>query len=482
MKLKTLLQGVPILGWNADPELEICDISYDSRNTKPGELFVAVTGFESDGHRFIKSAVEHGASVVLCEREPDCDIPYVLVENTRAGLALASCNYFGNPAKEMQVIGVTGTNGKTTTTMLVKHMLECQRGAKVGLIGTNQNMIGDRVLPTERTTPESYELQKLFREMVDSGCDYCVMEVSSHSLELDRVAGIQFSVGVFTNLTQDHLDFHKTMENYAKAKAKLFCHCNSCSVNLDDAWAQEMMDAAACPVMTYSTKQDANLFAGQIALSADGVKFNAYYHTGDVAMVPVVLHIPGKFSVSNALSVMTVGLQLGLSLDECATALANATGVKGRVEVVPTHSDYTILIDYAHTPDALENVLKSMKEVAEGRVVVLFGCGGDRDRTKRPIMGKIASDLADFVIVTSDNPRTEDPSAIVAEVAAGIPENGAPHIIIEDREKAIAWAMKHHEPNDLIILAGKGHETYQIIGKTKRHMDEREIVAENLSR
>ncbi len=242
------------------------------------------------------------------------------------------------------------------------------------------------------------------------------------------------------------------------------------------------MDAAACPVMTYSTKQDANLFAGQIVLSADGVKFNAYYHTGDVAMVPVVLHIPGKFSVSNALSVMTVGLQLGLSLDECAAALANATGVKGRVEVVPTHSDYTILIDYAHTPDALENVLKSMKEVAEGRVVVLFGCGGDRDRTKRPIMGKIASDLADFVIVTSDNPRTEDPSAIVAEVAAGIPENGAPHIIIEDREKAIAWAMKHHEPNDLIILAGKGHETYQIIGKTKRPMDERESVAENLSR
>ncbi|MGI6013867.1 MAG: UDP-N-acetylmuramoyl-L-alanyl-D-glutamate--2,6-diaminopimelate ligase [Oscillospiraceae bacterium] len=482
MKLKTLLQDVPVLAWKADPELEISDISYDSRTTKPGELFVAVTGFESDGHRFIGSAVEKGAAVVLCEREPDCAVPYILVENTRAGLALASRNYFGNPAAEMRVIGVTGTNGKTTTTMLVKHMLERQRGAKVGLIGTNQNMIGDRVVPTERTTPESYELQKLFREMVEDGCSYCVMEVSSHSLELDRVTGIQFAVGVFTNLTQDHLDFHKTMENYAKAKAKLFGHCDSCSINLDDDWAQVMIDGATCPVMTYSAKQDANLFAGQIALSASGVKFNAYHHVDDVAMVPIDLHIPGKFSVSNALSVITIGLQLGLSLDECAEALSDAKGVKGRVEVVPTHSDYTILIDYAHTPDALENVLKSMKEVAEGRVVVLFGCGGDRDRTKRPIMGKIASDLADFVIVTSDNPRTEDPAAIVAEVAAGIPENGAPHVIIEDREQAIVWAMEHHVPNDLIILAGKGHETYQIIGKTKRHMDEREIVAANLSR
>lgn len=479
MKLKELLQDVPVLAWNADPELEISDISYDSRSTKPGELFVAVAGFESDGHRFIGSAVEKGASVVLCERKPDCDIPHVLMENTRAGLAIASRNYFGNPAAEMQVVGVTGTNGKTTTTMLVKHMLERQRGAKVGLIGTNQNMIGDRIIPTERTTPESYELQKLFREMVDDGCTYCVMEVSSHSLELDRVAGVSFAVGVFTNLTQDHLDFHKTMENYAQAKAKLFSRCGSCSVNLDDAWAQVMLDAATCPVMTYSAKQVADLSAENIKLSADGVKFDARYQE---KTVPIHLHIPGKFSVSNALSVITVGLQLGLTPEECAAALADASGVKGRVEVVPTYSDYTILIDYAHTPDALENVLKSMKEVAEGRVVVLFGCGGDRDRTKRPIMGKIASDLADFVIVTSDNPRTEDPSAIVAEVASGIPADGAPHIIIEDREEAIAWAMQNHQPNDLIILAGKGHETYQIIGKTKRHMDEREIVAANLNR
>ena len=479
MKLNELLQDISVLAWNANPELEISDISYDSRNTKPGELFVAVTGFESDGHRFIGSAVEKGAAAILCERAPDCEIPYVLVENTRLALALAACRYFRNPAADMQVIGVTGTNGKTTTTMLVKHMLEQQCGAKVGLIGTNQNMIGDSVLETERTTPESYELQKLFREMVDAGCSHCVMEVSSHSLELDRVAGVPFAVGVFTNLTQDHLDFHKTMENYALAKAKLFGRCRSCSINLDDEWAEVMLRAAACPTMTYSAKVDADLYADQIRLSADGVQFIACYQ-GETAAVR--MQIPGKFSVSNALSVITVGLQLGLTLQECADALATATGVKGRVEVVPTYSDYTILIDYAHTPDALENVLKSMKEVAEGRVVVLFGCGGDRDRTKRPIMGKIASDLADFVIVTSDNPRTEDPSAIVAEVASSIPADGVPHIIIEDREEAIAWAMQNHQPNDLIILAGKGHETYQIIGKTKRHMDEREIVAANLSR
>ena len=480
MKLSELLQDVEVREMHADPELELQDISYDSRKTRPGDLFVAIAGYETDGHRFIPMAVEKGAACVLCQRPPEGETPYVLVEDSRLALALCSCNYFHHPAREMTTIGVTGTNGKTTTTMLLKHVLESVPGNKCGLIGTNQNMIGDRVLETERTTPESYELQKLLREMADAGCTHMVMEVSSHSLELHRVAGIRYTVGAFTNLTQDHLDFHGTMENYAAAKAKLFSQCEKGVVNLDDPWGNYMVERARCPVLTFSEQiLSADLVAKDIRLSAQGVRFCALT-TG--CLERVRLGIPGRFSVYNALTVIACCLQLGMETKDVSRALETAHGVKGRVEVVPTDGDYTILIDYAHTPDALENVLISMKEVTQGRLVVLFGCGGDRDRTKRPIMGRIAAEHADFVIVTSDNPRTEDPEAIVAEVAAGLKGKRTPHKIIVDRVKAIEWAIDNHRAGDVIILAGKGHETYQIVGKEKHHMDEREIVADILRR
>ncbi|MEA4894720.1 MAG: UDP-N-acetylmuramoyl-L-alanyl-D-glutamate--2,6-diaminopimelate ligase [Oscillospiraceae bacterium] len=480
MKLRELLRNVEITELHADEETDIGDISYDSRRTRKGDLFVAIRGYESDGHRFIGAAAGAGASVVLCEEKPEEGIPYVLVKNSREALALASKNYFGNPSSRMKLVGVTGTNGKTTTTMLIKHVLEDCTGEKCGLIGTNHNMIGGQIIPTERTTPESYELYRLLNQMADEGCKYAIMEVSSHSLVLDRVAGLRFEAAVFTNLTQDHLDFHKTMEEYAGAKALLFERCEKAAVNIDDDWGGYMIERAKCPVFTYSeTKLEADLVAKDIRLSPSNVRFCAL--AGNT-LERVSLEIPGKFSVYNAMSVISACLLLGLPLGAVCESLKTAKGVKGRVEVVPTPEDFTILIDYAHTPDALENVIRSMKEVSSGRVVVLFGCGGDRDKTKRPIMGEIATTLADYAIITSDNPRKEVPGDIIADILAGVKAPKNRYKVIEDRKDAIAFAIDSHMAGDLIILAGKGHETYQEICKTKFHMDEREIVAENLAK
>lgn len=474
MKLEELLRDVEVTELRAPGELEISDVAYDSRRVTPGAAFVAIRGFESDGHRYIPQAAEKGAACVICEEKPAADVPYVIVKDSRLALAMVSRNFYRDPGSEMVLIGVTGTNGKTTTTYLVKHLLEQKRGATVGLIGTNGNMIGSEFLHTERTTPESCELQKLLREMADAGCTHVVMEVSSHSLVLHRVAGLHFAVGIFTNLTQDHLDFHKTMDEYARAKSLLFSMCDRAVINLDDEWSEFMLEHCPCPAITFSEGERGDLTAHDIALSSAGVAFTAAYH-GEGERVK--LGIPGLFSVYNALGVIGTGLSLGIELAECADSLASARGVKGRVEVVPTDGDYTILIDYAHTPDALENVLKSMRRVAKGRLVALFGCGGDRDRTKRPIMGRIAAENADFVVVTSDNPRTEQPEAIIADIVAGMEGTSTPREVITGRPEAIEWAITNHQPGDVIVLAGKGHEDYQIVGHEKHHMDEREIVA-----
>ncbi|MCR5663872.1 MAG: UDP-N-acetylmuramoyl-L-alanyl-D-glutamate--2,6-diaminopimelate ligase [Oscillospiraceae bacterium] len=475
MKIQELVKELSILESTVDPELEITGISYDSRKTRPGDLFVAVRGFETDGHRYIKKALSLGAAAVLCETPPEDGAPYLRVENTRRGLALVSKAFFGDPASGMKMIGITGTNGKTTTSYLIKHMLEETVGATVGLIGTNGIQIGPEQLPSERTTPESYELQKLFRTMADAGCTHVVMEVSSHSLALDRVAGIRFDAALFTNLTQDHLDFHGTMEAYAAAKRLIFRQCSVGCVNLDDPWAGFMTEDAPCPLIRFSAERnDAELAAKDIRLSASGVRFAAV--TKD-ELALTRLAIPGMFSVHNALGTIAVGLALGLSLRGCAEALGSARGVKGRVESVPTDGDYSILIDYAHTPDALENVLKTLKPVTRGRLIVLFGCGGDRDRGKRPIMGSIAEANADLCVVTSDNPRTEEPMEIIREILGGMTAHRETTKVIPDRVEAIRWAIDSARPGDVILLAGKGHEDYQVIGHEKRHMDEREIVS-----
>lgn len=473
MKLQELLRGVAVKSSTAADDLEIREVRYDSRAVQAGDLFVAIRGFATDGHQYISKALEQGAVAVVCEEAP-AGAPAVVVENARQALAEIAANRFGHPADSMVMLGVTGTNGKTTTTYLVKHMLE-DAGHKVGLIGTNQNLIGDEVIETERTTPESYELHALFARMRDAGCTHVIMEVSSHSLVLDRVYGIPFAVGAFTNLTQDHLDFHKTMEEYRKAKATLFAISEKGVINLDDDAAQAMLADAKCPCLTFSCEKDAaDLTAKNICLHADGVEFVA---TTKGELARVKLPIPGHFSVENALAALGIVLQTGMSLADAAHSLATATGVKGRVEVVPTDTDYTVLIDYAHTPDGVENVLRAVRGFAKGRVIALFGCGGDRDRTKRPKMGKIAADLADFCVVTSDNPRTEDPKAIIDDILEGMQGTKTPMEVIVDRPEAIHWALAHAKKDDVIVLMGKGHETYQEINHVKHHMDEREIVA-----
>ena len=473
MKLGELLHNIPILETNADLEQEITGVSYDSRHTSPGDLFIALEGYETDGHRFIPMAREKGAACVLCQKAPQDGGPYVRTGDSRGALAQAGRNWFGDPAGEMTMVGVTGTNGKTTTTYLLKDVLEKAAGAKVGLIGTNQNMVGDEVLHTERTTPESFELQALFRRMADAGCTHVVMEVSSHALCLQRVAGIRFAAGLFTNLSQDHLDFHGSMEDYCGAKALLFRQCEKGVYNANDPWADRVTRDAPCPLSSFGEKAG-ELRGENIRLAVDGVDFDA---CRDGETVPVRVNIPGGFTVYNALGVMAAARELGVSLADSAHVLRRSAGVKGRVEVVPVPGEYTVLIDYAVTPDAIENVLATVRDFAKGRVVILFGCGGDRDRGKRPKMGRIAAQMADFVVVTSDNPRTEVPGDIIADILPGLEGTETPYVVVEDRVEAIRYALDHARKDDVIILAGKGHETYQIVGHEKRHLDEREVVA-----
>ena len=479
MKLKELLTGVEILKTNVNLDMEIPSIYYDSRKVTPGSLFVAVTGFAADGNRFIPMALEKGAVAVVTAKEPEDNVPYILVESDRLALALIGANYYHHPAADMTLIGVTGTNGKTSVTLLLKQLLEKVRGAKVGLIGTMSNLIGDLELPTDRTTPESFELQGLFAQMREAGCTHVVMEVSSHAIALDRVGGVTFNVAAFTNLTEDHLDFHKTMEHYCDTKAELFARCEKAVGNLDDGWYDRITAKAVCSVLTTSAKAEAELKAENLQLKADGICFDAVYH-GE--KVQVSLPIPGKFTVYNALTVLGIALQLGISLEDGAQALRSAVGVKGRVEVVPTPGQpYTVLVDYAHTPDGLENVLSSVRGFCKGRLIAVFGCGGDRDPIKRPIMGRIGVELADFAVITSDNPRTEEPMAIIGDILKGVDESCGAYTVVEDRRKAIRYAMDIAQKDDIIVLAGKGHETYQEIHGVKHHLDEREEVAAHLA-
>ena len=479
MKLKELLADVPVLQQHADPEMEISGLCCDSRRAEPGSLFVAVSGFASDGNRFIPSAIAKGAVAVVTAKKPEEDIPYVLVESDRLALALISGNYYGRPARKMTMIGITGTNGKTSSTLLLKQVLEKCLGAKVGLIGTMENYIGDQVIPTERTTPESFELQALFARMYDAGCTHVVMEVSSHAISLERIGGIHYDVAAFTNLTEDHLDFHKTMDAYCDAKAELFRRCSRAVVNRDDPYAPRILAAAQCPVLTTSAHGEAGLYAQDVELSSDHIRFAAV--SGE-ERVQVYVPIPGRFTVYNTLTVLGIAKSLGIALKDAAGALKEACGVKGRIEVVPTPGmPYCVLIDYAHSPDGLEKVLKSVRDFCKGRLISVFGCGGDRDPIKRPIMGRIGVESADFAIITSDNPRTEEPMAIIRDILQGITPDMGEYTVIEDRRRAIRYAMDIAKKDDIIVLAGKGHETYQEIQGVKHHLDEREEVAAHLA-
>ena len=474
MKLDKILKDVEVKKIYNDVNPEITGVSYNSADVKSGYVFVAIKGFKTDGHKYIGDALKRGAVAIIAEDYTEnVDAVQIIVENSRIAEAMISANFFERPSEKFKLIGITGTNGKTTVTYLVKHILD-SLGFKTGLIGTNQNMIGNRVLETGRTTPDSFELQKLFHEMAMENVTHVIMEVSSHALELSRVYGCSYEVGAFTNLTQDHLDFHVTMENYAAAKAKLFKQSKCAVINGDDAYGEKMAKNAPCTVKTYGMENKCDLTAydvsydkNKVCFLLDGTKYS--------------LLIPGKFSVYNALCAIGICRQLGLTAEDISKALSKAAGVKGRAEIVDTgDTDYTVMIDYAHTPDGIENILKAAKGFAKGRVVIVFGCGGDRDNTKRPIMGKIAGELADFCVITSDNPRTENPLSIIKMIEEGAKKAPAPYVILENRREAIEYAITNAKKDDVIILAGKGHETYQILNEGTIHFDEREVVRDIL--
>lgn len=462
-------------------DIDITGIAYDSRNVLPGNVFVCIKGFETDGHKYAKTACENGAAVIVAEDDIEADVPVWYVENSRKTVAELACIYYDNPSEKFKLIGVTGTNGKTTITYLIKSILEAS-GMMTGVIGTNQNIIGDKVLVTQSTTPttpNALELQQLFNEMAESDAECVVMEVSSHALDLDRVHGCHFDVGVFTNLTRDHLDFHKTMENYRKAKAKLFDISDKGVVNFDDEAGKKITVEKDCDILKVGLSDGCDLRAENISITSSSADFDAVYNG---KTYPVHIAIPGKFSVYNAVCAMGAALQLGIDMDTIIKGLENASGVTGRVEVVPTDTDYTVIIDYAHTPDGLENIISTVQEFAEGDVITLFGCGGDRDNSKRAIMGEIAGRMSDFSIITSDNPRTEDPVAIINQIEEGMKRTDGKYTVIVDRREAIGCALDMAKKGDVIILAGKGQETYQIIGKEKHDFDERVVVYKHLNK
>ncbi len=457
--------------------LEITDITCDSRLVKKGSAFVCINGFTSDGHDYAVAAANAGASVIIAEKPTGAQVE-VIVEDTHKAYAQMSANFFGNPANSFKLIGVTGTNGKTSITYMLKAIIE-EQGYKTGIIGTIQNMIGNEVSEAQNTTPDAYNLNKLFAKMREAGCEYVIMECSSHALDQKRIFGLDFEVAAFTNLTQDHLDYHRTMENYLDAKKKLFGMCKNAVINIDDKYGLQISQELDCNVLTYAINDRSAVYsANGINMKPDGIE---YEMVSDYNIKRIKLRTGGKFSVYNSLCAAVCAKTLGFTDEQIATALEKLEGVKGRAEVVKTGKDFTIIIDYAHTPDGLENILSTFKELKNGRLVCLFGCGGNRDKTKRPLMGAVAAKHSDYVIVTSDNPRNEEPGSIIKDILEGMKESKTPYTIIENRVEAIKFAVQNAREGDIIVLAGKGHETYQILSTGKIHLDEREVIAEALS-
>ncbi|MEG0772946.1 UDP-N-acetylmuramoyl-L-alanyl-D-glutamate--2,6-diaminopimelate ligase [Clostridium sp.] len=475
MEFKNLFKNINYTLVSGEDSIIINSVQYDSRKIKQGDAFFAIEGFNLDGHDFIKKAIEKGATVIIVQRDVELleGITFIKVEDSRKALAIAAANYYGNPSEKMKIIGITGTNGKTTSAFMIKAILE-ESGYKVGLIGTIANYIGDVEIHTDKTTPESLELQKLFKEMVDKNVDYCVMEVSSHSLDLQRVYGVEFSQSIFTNLTRDHLDFHKTFENYFNAKSKLFKMSRNSIINVDDSYGLKLVEMVGDKATTYSLNNSSNLQGYNLNLHSRGIEFTLD-HKGD--KVEIKLSIPGKYNVYNALGCIGATLNEGVDIYKIKTALEKVT-VPGRCEIVTlnNHLGFDIIVDYSHTPDSLENILNNVREFTQGNLICVFGCGGDRDRTKRPIMGNIGSNLSDFAIITSDNPRTENPYEILKEIVVGVETDN--YELIESRRDAIKRAISMAQKGDIVVIAGKGHETYQILKDKTIDFDERKIVAE----
>jgi len=488
MKLAEIIENVPALAVEGSLDRDITGITYDSRRVMPGNLFVAVRGTHTDGHRFVNMAIDRGAAAVVLEEDASLSprATRIKVRDARRTMALAADRFYHHPSQGLKVVGVTGTNGKTTTAFMVKSILEAA-GVKAGLLGTVQYEIGSRIIPASRTTPESVEIQDMFSQMLRTGCGGVAMEVSSHALDQHRVDGVDFDVAIFTNLTQDHLDYHGSMEHYFEAKAKLFGMLGAMRkagravVNADDEYGRRLVGRLGGDhaVVTYGVLSDATIQALDVRVSADGTYFVVRTPQGTR---PIQLPLIGRYNVYNALAAISAGLALGIDFALIERALATMHPVRGRLEPVPTKHGFHVYVDYAHTEDALRNVLSTVHELTKGRLIVVFGCGGDRDKGKRAPMGRVAHELADFAILTSDNPRTEDPQEILRQVAAGFPPGtDAKHLIIEDRREAILRALEMARPGDTVLIAGKGHETYQEFANITVPFNDRQVVEDYLS-
>jgi len=504
MKLGDLLIGLDTRttlpsGWR---EREVKDITHDSRKVSPGSLFVAVRGFHSDGHQFISQAVKQGATAIVAEKQAGrpvpADTPLLIVDDSRRALALLANTFFGHPSRRLLLTGITGTNGKTTTTYLVKSILEAA-GHTTGLIGTIDYRVGDKVYPALNTTPESLELQRLLSEMVGLGASNCVMEVSSHALALGRIEGCEFAAAAFTNLSQDHLDFHESMDAYFQAKLGLFTGLSPDAwaiINSDDARGVEIVRKTRARVITTGFSELANVRpAGRIRHGVNGLMFDAVSPAGTI---PVESSLVGRYNIYNILTAIGIGVALSASAEMIARGLRNMKAVPGRMEQVNEGQPFGVVVDYAHTEDALVRILESIREITEKRIITVFGCGGDRDKTKRPKMGAAVIKGSDVVIITSDNPRTEDPLSIIRDIEQGLAEHGVktsaqdfakqiapgkkPYAVIPGRHEAVAVAVGLARPGDMVVLAGKGHENYQIIGAKKMHFDDREVAREEIQK
>ncbi|MBI6019331.1 UDP-N-acetylmuramoyl-L-alanyl-D-glutamate--2,6-diaminopimelate ligase [Clostridium perfringens] len=477
MILKSLLKGLDYEVIKGNEESKVQNIRYDNRKIEQGDAFVCVKGFKVDGHSFIGDAIKKGAKTLIVQEDVSVqeDITIIKVRDTRKALAIMSSNYFGNPKDKLKIIGITGTNGKTTSAFIIKSILE-KAGFMTGLIGTIANYIGNKKVDAVRTTPESYELHELFKNMVDAGVEYCVMEVSSHSLELDRVYGVEFEEGIFTNLTRDHLDFHKTFENYYNAKFKLFERSNHSIINLDDPYGANIVKdieerGVKTKVSTFSIEKESDFKAFEIKSHSNGSEFKVNLE----GIEEFSINIPGEYNIYNSLGCIICAYNLNIPMDKIKEGLSDVV-IPGRCELVAKEKNlpYSIIIDYAHTPDGLENILSTVKAFTKNRMISVFGCGGDRDKVKRPQMGKIGCELSDIVIITSDNPRSEEPMDIINDIVK--PLNYDNFVIEVNRKEAIRKAMNMALEGDVIVIAGKGHETYQILKDETIHFDEREVV------
>lgn len=472
MKLSTLLKDVETLNMYEDVEVE--RVTDNDKDNLKNALFVCIDGNRVNGHSFVENALKKGAVAVLTSS--DLEIPnQIIVKNTRRAYSEIAANFYGNPAKQLKLIGVTGTNGKTSTSFFIKDILE-SLGKKCGIIGTVKNATGNKETDSELTTPEPMKLHKMFREMVKNDCEYCVMEVSSQGLHQERVWGLSFEMSVLTNITPEHLDYHGNMQNYIGAKLRLFSMAKSACINIDDVNIKSIADRIECPYKTVSTiSNNADYTAKNVVCNKDGVR---YEFVGMDCIGRITTKIPGRFTVYNSLCAVATLINLGFPQDDVFAACKSVDFIRGRAEIIQTPKNFSVMVDYAHTPDGLYNILQSVREFTKGKVITVFGCGGDRDKSKRAEMGRIAGDLSDIAVVTSDNPRTENPLLIINDILCGMEKAKSRIAVIENRRQAIEFALSKARKNDIVLLAGKGHETYQIIENEKRPFDERQIVEE----